>query len=290
MKVLVLGVNGQLGSDLFEACRKREPAFEPIAFTRRDLDVSCLHDIIPRLQAMDFDVLVNCTGYHKTEEVEANPALGFTINAHAVGMMAEICHKKRAKLIHISTDYVFSGDTYRPYTESDCPHPINVYGASKALGEMLANRAHGQVYTLRVASLFGVAGASGKGGNFVETMLKTAKGKGEVRVVNDIVMSPTATADIADGIVRLIEKRPEPGVYHAVNSGQATWYEFAQAIIKRTGTKAAVVPVTSSQFPTLIRRPSYSVLNNRKFSGIVGEIPHWTDALEGYLRKKGHIA
>ena len=290
MKVLVLGANGQLGSDLLEACRKRAPTFAPIAFTRHDLDVSCLHDIIPRLQAMDFDVLVNCTGYHKTEEVETNAALGFTINAHAVGMMAEVCHKKRAKLIHISTDYVFSGDTQRPYAESDCPRPINVYGASKALGEMLANRAHGQVYTLRVASLFGVAGASGKGGNFVETMLRTAKGKGEVQVVDDIVMSPTATTDIADGIVRLIEKWPEPGIYHAVNSGQATWCEFAQEIIKRAGVKAAVVPVKSGEFPALARRPSYSVLDNRKFSGIVGEIPHWTDALERYLRKKGHIA
>lgn len=290
MKVLVLGANGQLGLDLCKLYPPRHPAFELLPFTRNKLDVSDLIDIAPTLEANAFDVLVNCTGYHKTDEVETNATLAFTINAHAVRIMAEICHKKHAKLIHISTDYVFSGEAVQPYTESDCPRPINVYGASKAMGEMLALMTHDQVYIVRVASLFGSAGASGKGGNFVETMLRIAKEKGEVRVVNDIVMSPTATADIADGIVTLIEKQPEPGIYHAVNSGQATWYEFAREIIKRAGIKAAVIPLTSSEFPTVARRPAYSVLDNSKLSSIVGEIPHWTDALDRYLHKKEYIA
>lgn len=290
MKVLVLGANGQLGSDLVETCCRRQSSFELLPLTRRDLDVSCLQDLVPKLQPIDFDVLVNCTSYHKTDEVETNATLAFTINAHAVRIMAEICHKRHARLIHISTDYVFGGDASRPYSESDCPRPINVYGASKAMGERLASQAHDQVYTLRVASLFGLAGASGKGGNFVETMLRIAKEKGEVRVVNDIAMSPTATADVAEEIVTLIEKQPKPGIYHAVNSGQATWYEFAQAIIKRAGVKATAVPIASDEFPTTARRPSYSVLDNGKLSSIVGEIPHWTDALDRYLRRKGHIA
>lgn len=285
MKVLVLGANGQLGLDLCKLYPPRHPAFELLPFTRNNLNVSDLIDIAPTLEANAFDVLVNCTGYHKTDEVETNATLAFIINAHAVRIMAEICHKKHAKLIHISTDYVFSGEAVQPYTESDCPRPINVYGASKAMGEMLALMTHDQVYIVRVASLFGSAGASGKGGNFVETMLRIAKEKGEVRVVNDIVMSPTATADIADGIVTLIEKQPEPGIYHAVNSGQATWYEFAREIIKRAGIKAAVIPLTSSEFPTVARRPAYSVLDNSKLSSIVGEIPHWIDALDRYLHK-----
>jgi dTDP-4-dehydrorhamnose reductase len=290
MKVLVLGANGQLGLDLCKLYPPRHPAFELLPFTRNKLDVSDLIDIAPTLEANAFDVLVNCTGYHKTDEVETNATLAFTINAHAVRITAEICHKKHAKLIHISTDYVFSGEAVQPYTESDCPRPINVYGASKAMGEMLALMTHDQVYIVRVASLFGSAGASGKGGNFVETILRIAKEKGEIRVVNDIVMSPTATADIADGIVTLIEKQPEPGIYHAVNSGQATWYEFAREIIKRAGIKAAVIPLTSSEFPTVARRPAYSVLDNSKLSSIVGEIPHWTDALDRYLHKKEYIA
>ncbi|HZA28722.1 MAG TPA: dTDP-4-dehydrorhamnose reductase [Gammaproteobacteria bacterium] len=285
MKVLVLGANGQLGLDLCKLYPPRHPAFELLPFTRNKLDVSDLIDIAPTLEANAFDVLVNCTGYHKTDEVETNATLAFTINTHAVRIMAETCHKKHAKLIHISTDYVFSGEAVQPYTESDCPRPINVYGASKAMGEMLALMTHDQVYIVRVASLFGSAGASGKGGNFVETMLRIAKEKGEVRVVNDIVMSPTATADIVDGIVTLIEKQSEPGIYHAVNSGQATWYEFAREIIKRAGIKAAVIPLTSSEFPTVARRPAYSVLDNSKLSSIVGEIPHWTDALDRYLHK-----
>jgi dTDP-4-dehydrorhamnose reductase len=290
MKVLMLGANGQLGSDLRKLYHQRHPAFELLPFTRNDLDISHLSGIAPTLEANEFDVLVNCAGYHKTDEVETNATLAFTINAHAVRIMAEVCHKKRAKLIHISTDYVFNGKAVRPYIESDCPRPINVYGASKAMGEMLALMTYDQTYILRVASLFGIAGASGKGGGFVETMLRIAKEKEEVRVVNDIVMSPTATADIVDGIVTLIEKQPEPGIYHAVNSGQATWYEFAREIIKRAGIKAAVIPLTSSEFPTVARRPAYSVLDNSKLSSIVGEIPHWTDALDRYLHKKEYIA
>ncbi len=290
MKVLVLGAGGQLGSDFVESCRTRRSGLELLPFTRRELDVSRLRDLAPKLESYAFDVLVNCTSYHKTDEVETNATLAFTINARAVKLMAEVCHKRRARFIHISTDYVFSGDSRRSYTESDCPRPVNVYGASKAMGEMLACLVHDQMYIVRVASLFGIAGASGKGGNFVETMLRIAKEKGEVRVVNDIIMSPTATADVADRIITLIEKQAEPGIYHMVNSGEASWYEFAKEIIKRARVQATTLALTSKEFHTVARRPAYSVLDNSKLSRIVGEIPHWTDALERYLRKKGAIA
>jgi dTDP-4-dehydrorhamnose reductase len=120
-------------------------------------------------------------------------------------------------------------------------------------------------------------------------MLRLAREKGEVRVVNDIVMSPTATADVADMALTLIERQSEPGVYHAVNSGQATWYEFAREIISRVGIGARTIPVTGAEFPTVARRPSYSVLDNRKVSEVVGSVPHWTGALDRYLRAKGHV-
>jgi dTDP-4-dehydrorhamnose reductase len=289
MRVLVLGSNGQLGSDLLDIWRRKQPEFEVIHITRKELDVTHLEDIKERLKSYAFDMLVNCTSYHKTDEAEKNATQAFTINAHAVRAMAEACENKDAGFIHISTDYVFSGDINRPYVETDCPCPINVYGASKAMGESLALMAHNQVFVLRVASLFGVAGASGKGGNFVETMLSIAKEKGEVRVINDITMSPTSTAEVANMILGFIEQQPEPGIYHAVNSGEATWYEFAQEIINQAGVDAQVLPISSDEFPAVAKRPAYSVLNNTKISAFVGNILHWKQALTKYLCAKGHI-
>jgi dTDP-4-dehydrorhamnose reductase len=233
---------------------------------------------------------VNCTSYHKTDEVERNATLGIAINAHAVLAMAEVCESKGAAFFHVSTDYVFSGLVDRPYTEQDCPRPINVYGASKAMGETLAAAACTRTYSLRVASLFGIAGSSGKGGNFVETMIRLAREKGEVQVVNDITMSPTSTEDVSEWIFRLIEARPKPGVYHAVNSGSATWFQFAQEIIRQARIDARAVPLTSDQFPTVARRPHYSVLDNSKLASIVGPLPTWQEALGRYFRRRRQTA
>lgn len=242
----------------------------------------------PTLGGLEFDALVNCTSYHKTDEVELNATRAFTVNAHAVARIAAACAERDARLVHVSTDYVFDGVHRVPYTEVDAPRPINVYGASKFMGETLALREHSGAIVIRVASLFGVAGASGKGGNFVETMLRVGKEKGQLRVVDDVTMSPTATADVAGAILALLAREAEPGVYHVVNSGHATWYEFASRIIERAGVEATVTPVSSSEYPTVARRPAYSVLDNRKVSRLVGELPPWEDALDRYLAAKGH--
>lgn len=290
MKVLLLGSNGQLGSDIRSAYRLLRPRFDLIPLTRRDLDVSRVENLKVALPRYEFDVLINCTSYHKTDEAENNPTLAFTVNAHAVQAMAEVCQTKGARFIHISTDYVFNGDGTKPYVETDLPRPINMYGASKAMGETLAQLSHDQLYILRTASLFGLVGASGKGGNFVERILQQAAKAGEVRVVSDIVMSPTSSTDLADVICTLVERRPKPGIYHAVNSGQASWYEFALEIFARAGMRTKVVPVTSEELSMPARRPAYSVLSNRKLASAIGEVPHWTDALEQYLRLKQQIA
>lgn len=288
MRLLLLGHNGQLGSDIKRACEARgDIDVTPIG--RDTLDVSNLAAIVPALSEETFDVAVNCTSYHKTDEVEHNATLAFTINAHAVQEMARACRIKNAKLIHISTDYVFDGKNDSPYTESDCVGPINVYGASKAMGEALATHVYEQVYVLRVASLFGVAGASGKGSNFVETILCRARDEGEVRVVNDIVMSPTSTADVADMILRMIDRNAPPAVYHAVNSGYASWHDFACSIVSSIGSDAKVIAIGSGQYPTVARRPTYSVLSNERIRAIIGPIPDWRDALQRYLMQKGHL-
>jgi dTDP-4-dehydrorhamnose reductase len=167
MKVVVLGPNGQLGSDIFVANTGNGGGISIDGVGRDALDVTDLDRIERVLGPMSFDALVNCTSYHKTDDVEKNASRAFTVNAHAVQRMATVCAGKGARFVHISTDYVFSGDATKPYVEEARPGPLNVYGASKLMGEGLARHAHRDTLVLRVASLFGVAGASGKGGNFV---------------------------------------------------------------------------------------------------------------------------
>ena len=291
MKILLLGANGQLGTDIQQVFTDRiSDSFEFKAFTRNDLNVENIESIPKVLGKTQFDVLINCTSYHKTDEVEDNAGKAVTINAHAVQKMAEVCQEKRARLFHISTDYVFSGDKQTPYIETDCPAPLNVYGLTKFYGETLAQLECKLTYILRVASLFGVAGASGKGGNFVETMIRIGKEKGEIRVVNDIKMSPTSTYSAAKMLLNLIQSDSEPGIYHAVNSGEATWYEFAEKIIDITGVDANVTPVRSEEYQTRALRPKYSVLDNTKLTDVIKrEIPSWESALYDYLNKKNYI-
>ena len=290
MRVLLLGANGQLGTDLLRVCKSYSADLELVPLHRNDLDVSNLDSIPTALSKYKFDVLINCTGYHKTDDVEGHATEAFLINAHAVRAMARVCRAAGARFVHISTDYVFGGESCRPYVETDCPHPLNVYGASKLMGENLALReCADSTLVLRVASLFGAAGASGKGGNFVETILRNAQKKDNLRVVNDIKMSPTGTEDVAHAVLSLLKKGAPSGIYHVVNSGQATWFEFASEIVRKAGIPAQVTPITSEEFPTPAVRPAYSVLDNRKAAAIVGEIPHWEGALARYLKKKGHI-
>lgn len=289
MRTVLLGPCGQLGSDILAANMRRG---EPLAITpvgRSVVDLTDLDAASAVLRDADFDCLINCASYHKTDEVEENAQLAFKINAHLVRMLAEVCASKGARFVHISTDYVFGAQTKRtPLNEDDGKAPVNVYGASKAMGEDLALLTGADVLILRVASLFGVAGASGKGGNFVETMIRLAKEKGKLTVVADQVMSPTATADIADALLTMLAGRAPSGIWNVVNSGAATWYDFARRIVARAVPSATVAPVSSSEYRTAARRPSYSVLDNAKVSAALGPMRPWQEALDRYLLAKGH--
>ena len=290
MRVVLLGPNGQLGRDILCAHRKSGEPFDLVPLARDKLDVAMPETVERALTNLDFDVLVNCTGYHKTDEVEDNAALAFAVNAHAVQAMARVCAAKRARLVHISTDYVFGGgiECATPLREDDPTAPVNVYGASKAMGETLARLASDDVVILRVASLFGVAGASGKGGNFVETMIRVGREKGALRVVDDQTMSPTATADVAGVILRMLTEGCAPGLYHVVNAGSATWFDFAREIVRRARVDATVTPCATGEYPVRAARPRYSVLDNARVSAVFGAMPPWQEALERYLYAKGH--
>ena len=290
-RVLLLGPNGQLGHDILRAHGKAGEPFDLLPLARGELDVAEPGVVERVLGGLDFDAVVNCAACTRVDEVEDNANLAFAVNAHAVAAMARACALKRVRLLHISTDYVFGGDVERrsPLREDDPPAPVNVYGASKAMGEALARLASEDVVILRVASLFGVAGAGGKGGNFVETMIRAGREKGALRVVDDQTMSPTATADVARVVVRMLTDGCAPGLYHAVNTGSATWFGFAREIIRRAGIEADVTPCATGEYPVRAARPRYSALDNAKVSAAFGAMPPWEDALDRYLHARGHL-
>jgi len=282
MKVLLLGKNGQLGFDLCQLLSSDDLT----AYDRSDCDVSQV-DAIAKLKQIDFDVLINCTAYTNVEKAEAHIEDACRINAYAVSELAKVCEEKNAKFIHFSTDYVFGNHKdHQLITEFDCPAPLNIYGTSKLMGESLAQRYCHQTYILRSASLYGAKGASGKGGNFITTILRIAKEKGEVSVVNDQWMSPTSTQSLAQMTVDLMRSDGLPGIYHAVNAGVCSWYEFAKCFLERLEVKCVVNPVSASVFPVCAVRPTYSALSNAKLTSVVGNIPHWKDALEHYLQEE----
>lgn len=291
MKTILLGPGGQLGTDIRRANEAAGSVLDIVPVGRDRLDLADFDRVRELLSTADFDVLVNCSSYHKTDEVEGNAQQAFAINAHLVALLAELAQAKSARFVHVSTDYVFGGqDKREPLDEGDARAPVNVYGASKAMGEDLARLACENTLILRVASLFGVAGASGKGGNFVETMIRFGRERGHLRVVADQHMSPTSTKDIAAALLTMLRDEVPAGIWHVVNSGATTWHGFAEEIIRRSGTKASVEAIPSSEFPTPARRPAYSVLSNDKLAAAIGAPRPWQDALDAYLAEKGYRA
>ena len=291
MKALLLGPNGQLGYDIRRAHAESGATVELVPLARERLDVTARGAVERVLGGLDFDALVNCAAYTAVDDAEDDAGLAFAVNAHAVQAMARVCSARRARLFHVSTDYVFGGDLARrrPLIEPDPIAPVNVYGASKAMGETLARLECEEAVILRVASLFGVAGAGGKGGNFVETMIRAGKERGALRVVDDQTMSPTASADVARVVVQMLKQGCEPGLYHVASTGTATWFQFACEIVRRAGVKSTVDRCASGEFPVRAERPRYSALDNARVSAAFGAMPAWQDALERYLRSKGHL-
>ena len=290
MKILLLGENGQLGGDLVEVLSSKSNNITLRSCSRKDIDVSDISVLKKKLTDTEFDILINCTSAHKTDEIELEPSLAFYINVRAVKVMAECTQLKGGRFFHISTDYVFGGEIYdKPIDERQPKSPINIYGASKSLGEQLALSFCKDTTILRVASLFGIRGSSGKGGNFLETMIRLANEKRELKVVDDQVMSPTFTYDVAQAITKMILGELNNGIYHLVNSGQASWYGLAKYTLQKLNLGSNLISCSSSEFPSAAIRPHYSVLQNSKLTEVIGDLPHWTDAVDRYLKLKGYL-
>ena len=288
MRVLITGANGQLGSDL---CRVLKDV-EVIPLTHADVEITDMNSVKAAFTRHRPDIVINTAAYVRVDDCESNQDKAFLINALGARNVAVAAQELGAKLVHISTDYVFGGESEPrtgPYTEFDFPISPNVYGKSKLAGENLVRHLCAKHFIIRSSGLFGVAGASGKGGNFVETMLRLAKERDELKVVNDQVFSPTYTRDLARKIAQLITTEYY-GIFHITNRGSCSWYEFTREIMRLAGLKTPIIPITSDQYPQKARRPHYSVLDNYhlRLLGMDDTRP-WQAALKDYMREKGHI-
>jgi len=281
MKIAVLGAAGQLGRDL---CPRLAALGEVVPLTRADIDLARRDTIWPALDALRPDVFVNCAAYNLVDKAEAEPDPAFAVNGVGIRHLRDGCERLEIKLVHVSTDYVFGADTPRstPYAESDKPGPVSNYGWSKLDGEQWAKDVADNL-VVRTCGLYGVWGSGGKGGNFVETMLRLAGQGKPLRVVADQRCTPTYTADVADATVGLLD-RGATGLFHVVNSGECTWYEFAAEIFRQSEVTADLTPITSAEFNAPAKRPAYSVLSTAKLTSVLGSpLRPWQDALAAYL-------
>lgn len=284
MKVLLIGANGQLGTDLLKVFQAAGDAVVP--FTHAQLDVCSEAQIAEAMAKSKPDVVLNTAAYHRVDECEHKSALAFQVNGTAVMYLAQASKAAGATLVHYSTDYVFGGyEKGSPYVETDLPAPVNVYGTSKVVGEHLIAAYAERYFAIRTCGLYGVAGSSGKGGNFVETMLKKAMAGDAIRVVDDQILTPTYTADLAQATRDLI-LTGRYGLYHVSSEGQCSWYDFTRHIFECAGLDAKLSPVKSSEFASPVRRPANSVLSKAKLRAVGVSIPSWKDALPRYLAER----
>jgi dTDP-4-dehydrorhamnose reductase len=293
-RILLVGASGQLGTDL----RRTLPQAALVPLTREGLDVTDPAAVERVLDAHAPAWVVNTAAFHRVDDIELNQSkagLAFAVNAVAAGDLARACARRGARLLHLSTDYVFSGGfdggPPGPYTEDAPPAPVSVYGQSKLAGERLIRDASLDHLVVRSSGLYGVAGSSGKGGNFVETMLRLARAGGPIRVVDDQVLTPTYSADLAEAIAGLLALNPPGGVYHLTNAGACSWFEFAGRIFALCGLLPGLAPTTSAEFGSPADRPPNSVLANTRATALgLPPLRPWPEALGAYLRAKGHLA
>ena len=280
MKLLVTGANGQLGLSLkriLDDDKEIEAVFTDVA----DLDITDYEAVDAFMTSGKFDVVVNCAAYTAVDRAESDDLLAARINTEAVGNIARAASRLGARVVHISTDYVFSGENSRPYVENDVPDPRSIYGRTKLEGEGILTSICPDAVIIRTAWLY-----SEFGNNFAKTMLRIAAEGKPIRVVADQVGTPTYAGDLAEAIHSILHA-PQwlPGIYHFTDEGVASWYDFAMAIFRLAGVDADVAPVTTREYPTPARRPQYSVLSKVKIKKTFNfRIPYWQNSLAKCLK------
>jgi dTDP-4-dehydrorhamnose reductase len=283
VKIAVLGSRGQLGRDL---CPRLPGTV--VELTRADIDLADPAGIPPTLDRLRPDVFVNCAAYNFVDKAETEPDAAMEVNAWGVQKLAAACHAAGCKFVHFSTDYVYGDGPPRstPYTETDPPEPLSRYGFSKLLGEGFAQQHCPNSLVIRTCGLYGVWGTGGKGGNFVETMLRVAGQGKPLRVVNDQHCTPSYTVDVAETAVALIRANAT-GLFHVTNDGGTTWHDLAAEAFRLSGVTANLTPIPTSERNDPAKRPPYSVLSTAKLATVCVAAPRpWREALAAYLAER----
>ena len=280
--VVVIGANGQLGSDLV---RESEAlGFQVVPLTHQEIEVEHIDSVRNALLSSRPEIIMNTAAFHVVPRCEENPEKANAINAIGALNIARVANEIDAANVYFSTDYVFDGAKRSPYVESDAPNPLSVYGTTKLSGEYYTLSYSIRGYVLRVSGIYGRVPCRAKGGNFITTMIRVAHEKKEVQVVRDEILTPTATADIARATMEVVQSA-SPGLYHATNEGMCSWYEFAEVIFEELHLGSSLRPKIGGDSPGTVRRPSYSVLENAKMKAErVPSMPYWKDSLVSFLR------
>lgn len=283
MKIVLIGAGGQLAHDL----KLTLAAEHVVSLTRAELDIADADRVRAVLNEIRPEIIINAAAYNLVDQAETEPAAAFAVNAFGPLHLARWCGEHNTTLVHFSTDYVFGLDSHKtPWNETDLPGPASVYGISKLSGENAVRAYCPRHLILRTCGLYGEKGSRGKGGNFVETMLRLAAAGKPIRVVHDQVCTPSSTKDVATTTAALL-RADVFGMFHVTNTGSCSWFEFAREIFRLAGVAADCQPITAAQFGAAAKRPAYSVLSTRKL--IEHDIfppPAWQDALQSYLQER----
>ncbi|MCK5029451.1 MAG: dTDP-4-dehydrorhamnose reductase [Bacteroidales bacterium] len=288
INILVTGANGQLGSELKSIYNNNIDTFKkPVSIEFTDIETLDLSNSIflkKFLEDHSFDFIINCAAYTNVDLAETEKEKAFEINASCVKNIVESIKGKKTKLIHISTDYIFDGESHIPYTEDMPTNPQSVYGNTKLEGEKYALK-HSNSLVIRTSWLY-----SSFGKNFAKTIYKLCKEREELNVVFDQIGTPTYAADLANSILQIVnqsinENRFIPGIYNYSNEGVCSWFDFAQAIAEKAYSKCKINPIISEEYPTAAKRPFYSVLNKSKIKSVYQiSIPHWQKSLNNFFK------
>lgn len=286
MKVFLIGVDGQLGTDIGQCFTARGIEVHGL-IGLKEIDICDYEGTLDKVERSKPDLVINTAAFHNVDLCEDEPGQAFKVNVGGVQNIAGICREMDIPLMHFSTDYVFDGSKSSPYLEDDCPGPLSIYAISKHGGERVVQYMLDKYYLVRLSGLYGLAGCTGKGNvNFIETILKLAESKKEIKVVEDQVLTPTSTVDVAEKLAELIITG-KYGLYHMTNTGSCSWFEFTREIFELMKIDIDIIPVSSEEFGSRAIRPKYSVLDNNNLRKLgIDDMGKWKEALGNYLEKR----
>lgn len=280
LKIAIIGCNGQLGSDLCHVLSNHEI----IPLNHNNIEIIDDKQTFSTLEQIKPQIVLNTAAFHNVPKCETHTKQAMSVNIGGPANLAKACSRLKIQLVHFSTDYVFNGEKNTPYLEEDNADPLNFYGLTKRSGEQVIPIYHDNYKIVRISGIYGKTPCRAKGSNFVLTMLKLAKEKKELKVVSDETANPTYTVDIANQISQLV-LRPDTGIFHISNAGQCSWFEFTKAIFNLTNNPIPIIPIQAAQFPSSVKRPRYTVLENKRTKDLdIYNMRHWKDSLKEYIQ------